>query len=169
MHVFDENGTLLPEEKDAINVLTKLPLKELNLEAVAVCANLYRTAQLLKNKMEQEVLSAHRLSWTAFSILYDLWVWRSMETKRLAETSGVSKATVSNITKTLERKELCYRKTDPRDRRIVYVAITEKGREVMKSLYPRFHQGETELAGSLEKEEQKVMADLLRKIIRNNE
>jgi DNA-binding MarR family transcriptional regulator len=159
---------LLPEEIDTINRLTKAPIHLLNLEAIAVVTNIYRIAQGLRNKMEREVLSEYGLSWTAFSMLYDLWIWESMETKRLAESACVSKATVSNITKTLEQKDLCYRKSDNRDRRITYVALTDKGRQVMEELYPRFHKGEVEIVSGLSEDEQKGMTNLLRKVIREN-
>lgn len=119
--------------------------------------------------MEREVLSEYGLSWTSFSILYDLWVSNSMETKNLAKSSAVTKATISNITNTLERKELCYRSTDKRDRRITYVTITEKGKQVMEQLYPHFHTGEVEIVSSLNREEQQYMSELLRKVIRANQ
>jgi DNA-binding MarR family transcriptional regulator len=163
------DGELLPEEIETINMLTNLPLDSLNLDAVAVVTNLYRVAQGLKNKMEQEVLSEYGLSWTAFSMLYDLWIWESIETKKLAESAGVTKATVSNITKTLERKELCYRKGDSRDRRMTYVSLTEKGREVMERVYPYFHKGEVEIVSGLSVQEQKRMSKYLRKVILENQ
>ncbi len=119
--------------------------------------------------MEQEVLVEHGLSWTAFSMLYDLWIWESLETKRLAESVGVSKATISNITKTLERKQLCYRKTDSKDRRVTYVGITDTGKEVMETLYPPFHKREVDIVSSLTTDEQKEMSRLLRKVIRDNQ
>lgn len=159
---------MLPEEVDTINRITNIPIDSLNLDAIAVVTNIYRVAQGLRNKMEQEVLSGYGLSWTAFSMLYDLWVWESIETKKLAESNGVSKATISNITKTLEKKELCYRKTDMRDRRITYVAITDKGKQVMGELYPRFHIGEVDLVAGMSVDEQKYMSALLRKVIREN-
>lgn len=169
IHATNLEGELLPEEKDTINRLTNIPLDSLNLDAVAVVTNIYRVAQGLKNKMEQEVLSEYGLSWTAFSMLYDMWIWESIETKKLAESAGVTKATVSNITKTLERKELCYRKGDSRDRRMTYVALTEKGRQVMESLYPRFHKGEIEIVSGLSVDEQKRMSKYLRKVILENQ
>jgi len=153
---------------DTINRITNIPIESLNLDAIAVVTNIYRVAQGLRNKMEQEVLSEYSLSWTAFSMLYDLWVWESIETKKLAESNGVSKATISNITKTLEKKELCYRKSDMRDRRITYVAITDKGKQVMEELYPRFHIGEVELVAGMSADEQKYMSALLRNVIREN-
>ncbi|WP_322090953.1 MarR family winged helix-turn-helix transcriptional regulator [Cytobacillus massiliigabonensis] len=159
---------MLPEEVDTINLLTKIPIESLNLDAIAVVTNIYRIAQGLRTKMEREVLSAYGLSWTSFSILYDLWIWKSVETKRLAISAGITKATVSNITNTLERKELCYRKADNRDRRMTFVTITEKGKRVMEELYPRFHENEVDIVSSLSVREQKELSKLLRRVIREN-
>ncbi|MEW9109583.1 MarR family winged helix-turn-helix transcriptional regulator [Cytobacillus gottheilii] len=169
IYTFNEDGDLLQEEKDTISQLSKIPLDSLNLNAVSVVTNIYRVAQGLKNEMEREVLSKHGLSWTSFSILYDLWIWKSVETKKLAELNAVSKATISNITKTLEKKEYCYRKTDPRDRRITFLAITEQGKKVIEELYPQFHQSEVKIASSLSEDEQKTAAELLRRMIRDNQ
>lgn len=119
--------------------------------------------------MEREVLSQYGLSWTAFSMLYDLWIWESIETKKLAQSAGVSKATISNITKTLEHKELCFRKSDIRDKRMTYVVLTDKGKQVMEELYPQFHKGEIEIVSGLSVEEQKSMETLLRRLIREND
>ncbi|MFC0471297.1 MarR family winged helix-turn-helix transcriptional regulator [Halalkalibacter kiskunsagensis] len=146
-----------------------MPLDSLNLDAVSVVTNIYRVAQGLRNKMEREVLSSHGLSWTSFSILYDLWIWKSVETKKLAELTAVSKATISNITKTLEKKDLVFRKTDTRDRRITYVILTDKGKKVMEELYPQFHKGEVEIVSSLSVNEQKDVSELLRRVINENQ
>ncbi len=169
VYSFNEDGELLQEEKDTINQLAKMPLDSLDLEAVSVVTNIYRVAQGLRNKMEREVLSKHGLSWTSFSILYDLWIWKSVETKKLAELTAVSKATISNITKTLEKKELVYRKSDSRDRRITYVSITDQGKLVMEELYPQFHRGEVDIVSSLSENEQKNVSELLRRVIRENQ
>ncbi|KKK37249.1 MarR family transcriptional regulator [Mesobacillus campisalis] len=168
MHLFNEKGELLPEEIDTINRLTNIPIDSLNLDAISVVTNIYRVAQGLRNKMEQEILAQYGLSWTAFSMLYDLWIWESVETKKLAESAGVSKATISNITKTLEKKELCFRKTDIRDRRITYLSLTNKGKQVMEDLYPQFHTGEVQIVSALSANEQKNLSRALRKVIMDN-
>ncbi|MBT2641907.1 MarR family transcriptional regulator [Bacillus sp. ISL-41] len=169
MHSFNDEGALLPEEIDTIKRLTNSPIHSLNLDAISVVTNIYRVAQGLRNKMEQGVLSQYGLSWTAFSMLYDLWIWESVETKKLAESAGVSKATISNITKTLEKKELCFRKVDKRDRRITSVSLTEKGKQVMEEIYPQFHTGEVQLVSVLSVEEQKNLSRVLRRVIIDND
>lgn len=169
MRSYNDKRELLPEEVDTINRLAHMPLHSLSLDAIAVVTNLYRAAQGVRVKMEREVLSQHGLSWTAFSLLYDLWIWDAMETKKLAQSAGVTKATVSNITNTLERKEFCFRKVDEKDKRNVLIHITEKGKQIMAELYPLFHEKEKEIVSDLNKEEQNTIAELLRRIIRTNE
>jgi DNA-binding MarR family transcriptional regulator len=169
IYSFNDDGELLQEEKETINKLSKMTLDSLNLGAISVVTNLYRVAQGLRNKMEREVLSKHGLSWTSFSILYDLWIWNSVETKRLAELNAVSKATISNITNTLEKKDFVCRKTDTRDRRITYLTMTDKGTKIMEELYPQFHKGEVEIVSSLTVKEQKDVSELLRRIIKGNQ
>ncbi|QMT20801.1 MarR family transcriptional regulator [Bacillus velezensis] len=138
-----------------------------NKEAAYIAAALYRSAQQLRVKMEKEVLSAHKLSWTAFSILYDLCEWETLDTRRIAALSGITAATASNVMNTLEKKGLCSRQTNKRDRRLVFVSITDEGRKVIEDLYPDFHQGEIELTACLDKQEQKTLSALLQKIADN--
>lgn len=152
---------LLPEELDILNRLTNYPL---DFQAMSVVTNLYRAAQLLRVEMEREVLSPYRLSWTGFSLLYNLWIWGAMETRKLAKSMGVTVATVSSISNTLERKELCRREVDPRDRRLVLLHLTEKGKEVIEELYPKFNQGEKDFVSVLNSDEQKFLTQLLRRI-----
>ena len=155
---------LLPEELDILDRLTNIPL---NVGAMTVVTNLNRAAQKMKNKMEKEVLSQYGLSWTAFKLLYNLWIWGKMDARKLSESMGVTVATVSSVTNTLERKELCYREINKQDRRLVFVSLTDKGKQLIEELYPKFNQGEAEIVAGLSEEEQEVLTRLLRRIIRN--
>ncbi|MGO0063436.1 MarR family transcriptional regulator [Brevibacillus fluminis] len=155
---------LLPDELDVLNRLTDY---KIDYSAMKVCTHLYWATQRMRNKMEQKVLSEYNLSWTAFSILYDLWIWESMETRKLAVSEGVTVATISSIANTLERKELCRREVDPNDRRLVRLRITEKGRQIIEELYPKFNQGESQVVKGLSMEEQKAVTKMLRKMIEN--
>ncbi|MCP1356560.1 MarR family transcriptional regulator [Aneurinibacillus migulanus] len=124
MHSFEEK--LLPEELAILNRLTN---HFLNFEAMAVVTNLYRAAQRLRTKMERDVLSKYNISWTAFTLLYNLWIWGSMEPRKLAKSMGVTVAAVSSMTNTLERKQWCKREANLRDRRLVLVTLTDEGKK----------------------------------------
>ncbi len=78
-----QHQRLRKEEHDTLSKLKQMPVESLNLEAISIATNLYRSAQKLRVKMETEVLSSYKLSWTAFSILYDLWVWGSSKREKL--------------------------------------------------------------------------------------
>lgn len=155
-----------PEESTVIQKISKKTTIEPN--AIAVVTSLYRIGQGIKNKLEQEVLARHKISWTSFSILYDLWIYGKMETKELALSAGVSKATISNIMRTLENKSFCRRETDPRDRRNTFVVITPKGKEVIEELYPEFHEGEISIVKGLKTDDQKQLAATLYRLIKDN-
>ncbi|WOC56706.1 MarR family transcriptional regulator [Bacillus halotolerans] len=167
MERLDKQQQLRKEEHDTLSKLKQMPVESLNLEAISIATNLYRSAQRLRVKMETEVLSSYKLSWTAFSILYDLWVWGKLETRKIAELSGISTATASNVIKTLEKKGFCSKSIDPRDRRLVFVTIIESGKQAIENLYPEFHKGETQLITGMTKEEQKTLTGLLRKVADN--
>lgn len=160
------DNELLQEELDILNRLTNYPL---DFQAMSVVTNLHRAAQLLRVRMEREVLSPHKLSWTGFSLLYNLWIWGPMETRKLAKSMGVTVATVSSISNTLERKELCGREVDPRDRRLVLLHLTEKGKEVIEQVYPKFNQGESEFVNVLNSDEQRFLTQLLRRMYKHME
>ncbi len=164
MRSFDED--LLPDELAILNRLTDYPL---DFGAMKVCTHLYWATQRMRNKMEQKVLSEYNLSWTAFSILYDIWIWEAVETRKLAASEGVTVATISSIANTLEKKELCRREVDPRDRRLVLLRITEKGREVIEELYPQFNKQESQVVKGISEEEQKILMKMLRRVIKNIE
>lgn len=104
MERLNKRSLLRNEEHDTLSKLKQMHVESLNLEAISIATNLYRSAQRLRVKMETEVLSSYKLSWTAFSILYDLWIWGRLETRKIAELSGISTATASNVIKTLEKR-----------------------------------------------------------------
>ncbi|MCY8131986.1 MarR family transcriptional regulator, partial [Bacillus spizizenii] len=56
---------------------------------------------------------------------------------------------------------------DTRDRRLVFVSITDSGKQAIEELYPEFHKGETALIAGLTKDEQKTLTELLRKVADN--
>ncbi|WP_276917009.1 MarR family transcriptional regulator [Aneurinibacillus aneurinilyticus] len=159
MHSFEEK--LLPEELAILNRLTNYSL---NFEAMAIVTNLYRAAQRLRAKMERDVLSTYNISWTAFTLLYNLWIWGSMEPRKLAKSMGVTVAAVSSITNTLERKQWCKREANPRDRRLVLLTLTDEGKKVIEELYPEFNQGEADIVSDLDSEEQEILTQLLRRV-----
>jgi MarR family transcriptional regulator, 2-MHQ and catechol-resistance regulon repressor len=157
------NDDFNKEEIDIMQRVSGLPIDELGL---AVASNIWRSAQLFKLKMEREVLREHDLSFASFSTLFIVWIWGPIETREIARSQAVSKATVTSLVNTLEKQNLVKRRNGKKDRRLVTVELTDKGKNLIEWVFPKFNEGEVEVAKSLSEKEQDTLAHLLRKVIR---
>jgi MarR family 2-MHQ and catechol resistance regulon transcriptional repressor len=153
---------LIPEEADVLARVGSLPV---DLGALGVCANIWRAAQRLRTYLEREVLRDADVSWTGFAMLFNLWVWGAMETRALATSMAVTRATVSGVADTLERRGHVRRAGDPDDRRLVRLELTPAGRRMIEALFPRVNEGEAALVGGLSRVEQATLAGLLRRFV----
>jgi DNA-binding MarR family transcriptional regulator len=157
------NDDFSKEELDVMQRVSGLPIDELGL---AVASNIWRAAQLFKLKMEREVLREHELSFASFSALFIVWIWGPIETREIAKSQAVSKATVTSLVNTLENQGLVKRRGVKKDKRLVTVELTDKGKRLIEWVFPKFNQGEVEVSSSLNEKEQETLAHLLRKVIR---
>jgi len=153
---------LVPEEADVLARVAGLPV---DLGAMAVGANLWRAAQAVRGELERDVLRPEGLSFTGFSLLFNLWVWGPLQTRALASSMGCSRATVSSVSDTLERGGLIDRATDPDDGRLVALGLTPAGRTLIEAVFPRFNAGESMLVAGLDEQERATLATLLRKLV----
>jgi MarR family transcriptional regulator, 2-MHQ and catechol-resistance regulon repressor len=151
------------EELDIMHRVAGLPVDEL---ALAVASNIWRTAQMFKLKMERDILREHGLTFASFSTLFIVWIWGPIETREIARSQAVTKATVTSTVSKLEQQGFVKRRDSKRDKRLVTVELTGKGKRLIEWVFPVFNQGEVEMAGSLTEEEQDTLAHLLRKVIR---
>jgi DNA-binding MarR family transcriptional regulator len=141
-------------------VATRLAGMNLDFEAMAVTANLFRAANAARNHMERTVLAKSNLTWTAFVVLWVAWIWETAETREIASEAGVSKATLSGVLTTLEGRGFVERKRGEKDGRLV----TVEGKRLMKKLFPEFNKAERHVVRDLASAEQPVAADILRRI-----
>ena len=145
-------------------VSERLSHMTLDFQAMAVTSNLFRAATAIRNHLERTVLAQHDLSWTAFVVLWVSWIWEPIETRQIAEEGGFSKATLTGVLSTLEGRGLVTRSKSETDGRLVLVTLTNKGRNMMDTLFPEFNANEKEVAGVVPLDKQKDLADLLRAI-----
>jgi DNA-binding MarR family transcriptional regulator len=138
---------------------------ELDMESLHAVASLFRAANAVRNHMERTVLTPADLTWTAFVVLWVTWIWDGAETRVIAEEAGVSKATLSGVLTTLEKRELVTREKSPDDGRLVLVALTPAGRRLIKRLFPRINEAETHAARLVPADRKEELADLLRLMV----
>lgn len=138
---------------------------DVDFEAMSVISNLYRAASVVRRHMEQEVLQPERLSWTAFVVLWVLWIWDEMEARHLAAEANVTKGTLTGILDTLEKRGAIARRRHAHDRRLVSVALTDDGEQLIARVFPRFNAEERRIAALLPVSGRRAVADGLRRIV----
>jgi hypothetical protein len=131
---------------------------------MAVTSNLFRAANSVRNHLERTVLAKADLSWTAFVVLWVTWIWEPIETRQIAIEGGFSKATLTGVLSTLEKRSLITRTKSKDDGRLVIVQLTNKGRKLMDTLFPAFNKQETAVANVVAQSKQGQLADQLRAI-----
>jgi MarR family transcriptional regulator, organic hydroperoxide resistance regulator len=159
------NGdALLPAERKILEELGDLPL---DFRAMWAISNVFRSSTALRRHLESTVLAPDRLSWTAFTALWVLWIWGEIESRDFAAAVGISRPTASGVLSTLQRRRFIRRKKAAADGRVVLVSLTPSGRKKIEELFPRFNAEEAEIAAALSAEEQERLASMLRTLLRS--
>ncbi|MBQ4254122.1 MAG: MarR family transcriptional regulator [Erysipelotrichaceae bacterium] len=89
--------------------------------------------------------------------------------KQLAEKLEIRPQSLTDALEVLERDGMIVRERDDKDRRVITVKITEKGRETEKVIRSVRHKTADEVFAPLDEKKTQVLADLLDEIYRYNE
>lgn len=149
-------------ERLASEKLGGIPVRR---EQMAAVANIYRAAAAVRQHLENSVLRESELTWTAFVVLWVVWVWGESETRHVAEEAGISKGTLTGVARTLESRGLVARAGHPSDRRLVLLRLTDKGEELMQRVFPAFNDEEAFVTGALSDAECRSLAEGLRRVV----
>jgi len=165
-----DDGDLLRTERDVAARLAEVGIDvDLDVASMAAVANVFRVASVARGHLERTVLTDVGLSFTAFTVMWVLWVWGELETRQLAAEAGVTKGTLTGVVGTLERRGLVVRRRVPDDGRLVRVSSTPAGDTLMASVFGRFNAGEARIVAALDDGESRQLAHLLRKVLRSME
>jgi DNA-binding MarR family transcriptional regulator len=149
-------------EKAVEAKLGGLPLQWAQMQAAA---NIHRAAAAVRLHFENSVLRGPDLTWTAFVVLWVVWIWGSMETRYVAKEAGITKATLTGVAKTLEARGFVTRRKHADDGRLVLLGLTDKGENLMQTLFPAFNEEEAFVTAQLSTEDSKQLAGLLRRVV----
>ncbi|HEV8564417.1 MAG TPA: MarR family transcriptional regulator [Actinomycetota bacterium] len=157
---------LLPAERKVLDSVGHLPL---DFRAMWAVSNLFRSSTAIRRHMEANVLAPDRLSWTAFTGLWVLWIWDEMETRDFAAAVGISRPTATGVVTTLEGRGYVRRRKNDQDGRMVLVSLTSAGRRKIEQLFPRFNAEEVAVTARLTGLQQEALAGMLRSMFRTVE
>src|SRR5690606_8146241 len=118
-----DESELIEAERDVQARLDGLGI-ELDVASLAAVSNVFRAATTIRNHMERTVLAPTDLSFTAFTVLWVLWIWGEQEARHVASESGISRGTLTGVISTLETRGLVQRRPHPDDRRSVLMSVT---------------------------------------------
>lgn len=149
-------------EKLASAKLGGIPVRR---DQMAAVANIHRAASAVRQHLENSVLRGSDLTWTAFVVLWVVWVWGESETRHVAEEAGISKGTLTGVARTLESRGLLGRTGHPDDGRLVLLSLTEQGEELMQRVFPEFNAEEAFVTSGLSDAECRTLAELLRRVV----
>ena len=150
-------------EKD---VQARVGSEPIDFVAFGVISNVYRVASAMRNHMEREVLADYELSFTAFVVLFTLWVWGDSESHKVASRAGITKGTLTGVVKTLEKRKLCERIPHGSDKRRVIVGLTPLGESIIEKVFPLYNREEVRLVERLTEQERLSMGHSLRTVLR---
>lgn len=117
--------------------------------AMALVLNLHRLVSSLVYDLESTVHRPAGWSWSAFRLLFTLWVAGGQEAGRAAELCGMSRAAVSSLANTLAAGELVRRTPAAGDRRTVHLSLTDAGAERLVAAFGTHNRRESEWAALL--------------------
>lgn len=137
-----------------------------NRDAMAMVLLLYRVTSTVVYDLESTVHRPAGWSWSAFRLLFTLWVTGPQEASRAAELAGMSRAAVSSLSRTLSTAGLLERVPDERDRRGVVLSLSADGTSRLEAALRVHNEREAEWAALLTPEELDVFNTVLAKLAR---
>lgn len=133
-------------------------------EATQLILLLNRLAMLIVYDLESSVHRPSGWSWSGFRVLFALWLVGPMDAKTVAKVSGMSRAAISAVVKTLEQDGLVARAPHGADGRSVVLRLTEHGEQAIAEVFVKHNERERSWVEGLTARERATLAGLLRKL-----
>lgn len=129
-------------------------------------AEVFHLLELVGKKLRQiqrQNIREMDLTPPQYYILTTLWKKDGLPFYELADGCQCTRATITGIVDTLEKKGLVFRETNPKDRRSLLVKLTPKGKS-LKGSTPTLDRIFRGCCGGLRHEETKRLSQLLKKL-----
>jgi MarR family transcriptional regulator, negative regulator of the multidrug operon emrRAB len=137
--------------------------------ATRVILTLNRAASLVTYDLESSIHRPRGGSWSAFRMMFVLWLAGPMEPNVAANLAGMSRAAVSNLAKTLVARGLLRKDAAAVDGRAVTLTLTDAGLAEIRDIFREQNRRETSWASVLTDIEQDLLVMLLEKLMSQRE
>jgi len=149
----------------AVNVIAQR-LPDTDTDAMRMVLLLYRVARVVVYDLESTVHRPAGWSWSAFRLMFTLWISGPLESRRAAELTGMSRAAVSSLNKTLSTSGLLESASNAQDGRSFLLSLTGRGRQAIEAAFVKHNRREAEWANLLTPREHRVLNGVLGKLAR---
>lgn len=133
--------------------------------ASKVIITLTRAANLVVYDLESSVHRPRGVSWSAFRLLFVVWLAGPIEPSRAAKLAGMSRAAVSSLATTLLARDMMQKSASGTDGRTIMLELTAEGRDYARSAFQEQNKQEARWAAALTDVEQQLLIMLLQKLM----
>ena len=109
-------------------------------------------------------LTGTKLTLTQFAVLEALYHLGPMSLSDIAQKVLTTGGNLTMVVGNLEKQDLARRQRSPKDRRVLIVVLTAKGKALMRQTFPRHAAAIVECLAVLSPEQQVQLGDLCRKL-----
>ncbi len=124
---------------------------------------LSRAMQAVKKRVEEDI-RCYGMNPTEFAVLELVYSKGDQPIQKIGEQVLIASSSITYVVDKFEKKELLKRRPCPKDRRITYATITEKGQQFMDEVFPKHRQAINEILAGANTEEKKVLIEQLKKL-----
>ncbi|WP_053218256.1 MarR family winged helix-turn-helix transcriptional regulator [Virgibacillus senegalensis] len=134
--------------------------EDLSLKAFTV---LSRAIQSIKKRVEEDI-KCLGINPTEFAVLELLYSKGDQPIQKIGEKVLIASSSITYVVDKLEKKEFIKRKPCPKDRRITYAVLTEDGRKLMNTVFPKHKAAMKEIFAGLDIQEKEILIEQLKKL-----
>jgi len=136
--------------------------------ALGTYVKLMRASETITMLAHQH-LATHNLTTSQFGVLEALYHLGPMCQKDIGNKILKSSGNITTVVDNLEKRNLVKRNRTGSDRRFISVELTSEGRALIHNIFPSHVEGISDLLSALSAQEQKDLAELCRKLGRQQQ
>jgi len=131
-----------------------------SLKAFVVLMKASRTLQAVIKKD----IGSHGMRTSDFAILEALYHKGRQTIRQISEAVLINTGSITYVIDKLENKNLLERSNCSKDRRVVYIQLTEKGKSLMDDIFPKHQKVIEELFDEVTESDKQILIETLKRV-----
>lgn len=132
----------------------------LSLKAFVV---LMKSAKSIEEKIKKDI-SSYGMKSSDFAILEALYHKGRQTIRQISEAVLINTGSITYVIDKLEKKELLERINCKEDRRVVYIEITKKGKQLMDEIFPKHQKVIEHIFEDISTEQKETVINVLKQV-----